>query len=293
MSIGEGCINVSMLTRKNLSNPIDISAETLLRHAKDVEANAKKAFAICTSENSPYKDFNGTFASGTTWENYIEWVRVEMFKMLEKDKVYEVFDEDDPDAMPQISIDGTNQEEDEGQKTDDSRNENEVEEDYLPEEDEDDDEEGSKAVEAVVINEDQDEVVPYDWSFKGFIVFALWGFIPIPGGEKYKSLLMSSIGGDEKVEGGTRKELRKMKTERSAIDRMLDKRGDRRNESSDIDNQLADLLSKGRLEMQRQKLFQFKVDQLEYQINFVERKMENIKDEIAMLDSDDVDEKKN
>ena len=72
-----------MLTRKNLSNPIDISAETLLRHAKDVEANAKKAFSICTADNSPYKDFNGTFSSGTTWENYIEWVRVEMFKLLE------------------------------------------------------------------------------------------------------------------------------------------------------------------------------------------------------------------
>ena len=59
-----------------------------------------------------------------------------------------------------------------------------------------------------------------------------------------------------------------------------------------MDRQLADLLTKGRLETQRQKLFQSKVDQLQYQIDFIERKMENIKDEIAMLDSDDVEEKK-
>ena len=65
ITVEEDCVNVSMLTRKNLSNPIDISSETLFRHAKDVEANAKKAFALCTSALSPYKDFKGSFASGT------------------------------------------------------------------------------------------------------------------------------------------------------------------------------------------------------------------------------------
>ena len=109
ITISENCINQSMLTRKNLTNPIDISASTLFCHAKDVEANAKKAFALCTSENSPYKDFNGTFASGTSWETYIEWVRVEMFKILEGDKVYDADKDDDPDQIP-ISVDDNDEE---------------------------------------------------------------------------------------------------------------------------------------------------------------------------------------
>ena len=78
---------------------------------------------------------------------------------------------------------------------------------------------------ATVVSKDNEDAVPYDWMFKGYIAFALWGHIPIPGGEKYKSLLMSSIGGDENMEGGSRKELRTMKTARAAIDRALDKRG--------------------------------------------------------------------
>ena len=94
-----------MLTCKNLTNPIDISTSTLLCHAKDVEANAKKAYALCISEASPYKDFNGTFASGTNWETYIEWVRVEMFKILEGDKVYDVDEDDDPDSIPITVVD--------------------------------------------------------------------------------------------------------------------------------------------------------------------------------------------
>ena len=58
-----------------------------------------------------------------------------------------------------------------------------------------------------------------------------------------------------------------------------------------MDNMLAQLLSNGKLETQRQKAFQSQVDQLEYQIDFEDRKMGDIKDEMAMLDSDDVDEK--
>ena len=37
MYVGEGCIDLSMLTRKNLTNMADVSAETLWRHAKDVK----------------------------------------------------------------------------------------------------------------------------------------------------------------------------------------------------------------------------------------------------------------
>mmetsp|Transcript_23246 Transcript_23246/g.53113 ORF Transcript_23246/g.53113 Transcript_23246/m.53113 type:complete len:175 (-) Transcript_23246:21-545(-) len=52
--IGKTSINMSVLTRKNKSNPQDISAKTLYNHAKDVERNCKKALAICLAPNSPY-----------------------------------------------------------------------------------------------------------------------------------------------------------------------------------------------------------------------------------------------
>ena len=57
----------------------------------------------------------------------------------------------------------------------------------------------------VVDANDDDYVVPYGWMFKGYIAFALWGHIPIPGGEKYKSSLMCAIEGDKSnVKDGTR-----------------------------------------------------------------------------------------
>lgn len=31
---------------------------------------------------------------------------------------------------------------------------------------------------------------------KGYLAFALWNFIPAPGGEKYKSILMQGLGND-------------------------------------------------------------------------------------------------
>jgi len=76
VTIGSDCITMSLLTRKNLSNPADVSELTLFRHAKEVEANSKKALALCLSEESPYKDFKGTFPSGTNWHDYITWVRI-------------------------------------------------------------------------------------------------------------------------------------------------------------------------------------------------------------------------
>ena len=68
---GPKCINLSFLTQKNKSNVQDISVKTLWNHAKDVETNCKKALALCLASNSPYKNFDGTFPSGTNWEDYL------------------------------------------------------------------------------------------------------------------------------------------------------------------------------------------------------------------------------
>ena len=51
--VGKDSIVQLLLTRKNLSNPQDISGETLYRHAKEVEANYKKSLALCLRSDSP------------------------------------------------------------------------------------------------------------------------------------------------------------------------------------------------------------------------------------------------
>ena len=67
------------------------------RHAKDVEKNAKKALSLCLSEESPYRDYNGSFPSGHNWDSYIEWVRQEMYRLLETEVVED--SDDDPDDI--------------------------------------------------------------------------------------------------------------------------------------------------------------------------------------------------
>ena len=76
--VGKGCIDRSLLTRKNLSNFADVSEKTLFRHAKEVEANCKKALACCLAEGSPYRNFKGSFDSGTNRDDYLNWLRKAM-----------------------------------------------------------------------------------------------------------------------------------------------------------------------------------------------------------------------
>ena len=147
IAIEDNCIDKSLLTRKNLSNYVDIKGETLYRAAKEVEANCKKALAICLSENSPYRNFNGTFPSGTNWEDYLSWIRKEMRSLGEKAMVTDLIDE----AALSSNNDG---EEDSGfDKDGDSNLAGSAEDDY----------------------------------FKGFFAFALWGYIPPEGGESIKA----------------------------------------------------------------------------------------------------------
>ena len=246
--IGDGCIDLSMLTSKNLTNMVDVSGETLWRHAKDVEKNCKKALSLCQSDECPYKDYNGTFPSGHNWDLYLEWVRVEMYNLLETE-IDEV--SLDPDDIPS-TLDGDVEEEE-----DDALN--------AAKNKEDDRDDNSDC--ALV-----KDIVPHDWYFKGYLSFALWGFIPAPGGEVYKSLLMQDVMKGE-IKGGTRKEIRFLKKERSGADRILDKRGETAaHDDSSTDKQLCELLIRGRFEAQAQKIYETKVQKLEYQIHFQSEK---------------------
>lgn len=71
ISVSGECIDKLLLTRKSLSNFVDISPSLMYRHAKEVEANCKKALALCTSKDSPYHNYNGIFPSGTNCDDYL------------------------------------------------------------------------------------------------------------------------------------------------------------------------------------------------------------------------------
>ena len=75
VSVSRGCIDTALLTRKNLTNYVDISPLTLFRHAKDVEANFKKAYAICKQEDSPYRHFNGLYHTLRVYSSFVSLYR--------------------------------------------------------------------------------------------------------------------------------------------------------------------------------------------------------------------------
>ena len=152
ITVSKGMIDVALLTRKNLTNFVDISSKSLFRHAKDVEANFKKAYAICIAADSPYKDFKGVYPSGHNRESYLEWLKESMKgesgRVLLQDKV-------DEDVVPEVTEDG--------------------------EADMDGDNDASSNKESKESN---------DSYFKGFIAFSLWGYIPPDGGEIFQSSLI-------------------------------------------------------------------------------------------------------
>ena len=73
--VGKGSLEKTLLSRKSLLNSGAsggrVTPRTLLRLAKDVLCSCKKVQALVTSTKSPYKD--GTFPSGTNWDDYIDW----------------------------------------------------------------------------------------------------------------------------------------------------------------------------------------------------------------------------
>ena len=148
ITVKRGGIDLSLMTRKNMTNCCDITGETLYRHAKDVEANLKKALALCLEESSPYRNFNGTFPSGTNWEDFLLWIRQQMFTIQNKIPVEDFIDEDLLETGNAFSLPN--------------------------------DGDCSTSDEAVSVPEEE--------YFKVFFAFALFGYIPPDGGEKIQKL---------------------------------------------------------------------------------------------------------
>ena len=89
--VGEGSIEKSLLIGKTVGisgSTNDVTGRTLLRVAKSVLCNCKKMTAIVTASDSPYKD--GTFPSGTNWDDYAMWCLAAMKKAVAREKAVAV-----------------------------------------------------------------------------------------------------------------------------------------------------------------------------------------------------------
>ena len=268
--VGRGCITKSLLTRKNLSNMADIKADTLFRNAKGVEANCKKALAICVSKDSPYRGFDGTFPSGTNRDDYLLWIRKKMY-LLEKSVKVTILDDDDDAESNDVECDDA----------------------------------GSDGAASVCSNsEEYDEEMPSDTYFKGFFAFALWGYIPPPGGETFKSSLMATVIDKDvkaKKEDG-RAEVKKEKLKNELLTQSLEARGTPRViEAEGIRfKTITDIMVKGRQELNKQKLFKLSINKIEFELRYAGERIGEIKEEIKELkemmedgsDDDDIDNTK-
>ena len=241
------CIDKSLLTRKNLTNYIDIKGDTLYRAAKEVEANCKKALAICLSEDSPYRNYNGTLPSGTNWEDYLVWLKGAMRSSGSNATVTDLVD-DAPSSA--VDVEGG---------------------DTLEEEASNDSESNSDAEEY----------------FKGFFAFALWGYIPPDGGEAFKSSLISTITESkpkrEKKNG--RRAVKEEELKKNDYLRELEFRGtsaSSRAEQQRMDR-LISLMVNGCKELSKTRVYKCRISNIEFQLKFTTSRIKEIKEEIKEL----------
>ena len=296
--VRNGCIDKSLLTRKNLSNPVDIQAMTLYRHAKEVEMNCKKALAFCLGEDSPYRNWNGTYPSGTNWEDYLIWVRTKMYhSSLDTTAIVEVVDEEsNEDGNADGNEDGNDED---GNVLDEDEDEEEASENG-----------GGNCILQEPVNndagnvedpvEDPDEVgtahedelpsLPPDEIFKGFLAFALWGFITPEGGDQYKSTLMATVVDTEtkpKKENG-RKAVKIAEGIDKDAARILDVRGDSISAKKQAEQMLAltGIMIDGRTELKKMQLYKVRIGKLELELKYHASRINELKEEVKELKED-------
>lgn len=81
--VGQKSITKELLSQKNFKNSDRIPGSTLLGKGKAVVKTCKKMMALVTASGSPYRD--GSFPSGTNWDDYIKWCLVAMQKEYDRE----------------------------------------------------------------------------------------------------------------------------------------------------------------------------------------------------------------
>ena len=81
--VGPGSITKELVSQTNFTNTTQITGASLLAKAKIVIRTCKKMMALVMAPGSPYRD--GTFPSGTNWDDYIKWCIVACQKECERE----------------------------------------------------------------------------------------------------------------------------------------------------------------------------------------------------------------
>jgi hypothetical protein len=81
--VGPGSITKELVSQTNFTNTAPITGASLLAKAKIVVRTCKKMMALVMAPGSPYRD--GTFPSGTNWDDYIKWCIVAWQKECERE----------------------------------------------------------------------------------------------------------------------------------------------------------------------------------------------------------------
>ena len=173
-------------------------------------------------------------------------------------------DDDDDDAVPRGEDDKTSSDNDD-KPSSTGRDETDVKEDY----------------------------------FKGYFAFALWGYIPPTGGEKYKTAFINTVvkpGAKVKIKQG-RKTQREVKKEEKSYMIELDNRGTNQSNKDENDTimEITEIMMKGCKEMSKQRLYKCRIDKIEFEMRYYSSRIKEIVDELKELreDGDSDDEKEN
>ena len=127
--------------------------------------------------------------------------------------------------------------------------------------------------------------------FKGFLAFALWGFIQPDGGDKYKSSLMATVVdtlSKSKKENGC-SAVKAEETKDKIYLQELESRGTpalivAENERM---GKLTTLMISGKREMTKMRLFKCRQSSVEFKLKFVQSRIKELKDDIKELKDDD------
>ncbi|KAG7369523.1 hypothetical protein IV203_027269 [Nitzschia inconspicua] len=195
-----GAINMTNLTANNSTDRALLSGRAIYTAAKKVELMGKKVLA-CVMKSSKYSDPNGT-VSGEQWEDYLKYCRYMMLKESKQRKKGETIN---------LVESGAEEEVDDGEE---APNEMPAQpSDVLADGDQ-------NGADVMTEDEIQAAVKAWDglWTFKGYMAWALWGHIPKPGLEAFKSKKFSISDAGETVSAG-RKATRKIKAQDEATER--------------------------------------------------------------------------
>jgi hypothetical protein len=248
-----GGITMTALTAKTKRDLTPLAGRTLYDMARGVIAQARLVQAHI-NKSKKWKDCK-TAPSGEQWEDFLKFIRFKMALSGNSD-------------VNAIDV--------EAKDTEDVQDSEQVDVEAEPVEK---DEDSKPAAVPATMNEDEEAEALKDWEssevFSGYMAFALWGHIPMPGLESYRAIAFQV---DDSGSVG-RKQLRKVaakeETKKREAAAISEDRGISRKEAmlaQDVDSRKS--LADSRRMQLLQNNFEFKLNGIRWQMEIEQNKMQ-------------------